>query len=168
MSFATCFCLGFEIPLKPFEPPPPPLHSWRVLSKPILSPLPHLRQGNKCPRPVRQQLLAQREGTFSNMTSRKMNGVLIHNFAKLGYKLGDSIPILDSGFTKLKSFSTGFSSNLGITRILPSRHTAHQSVAKIVVGSDGIGLRAANVSNTLPRLRFDKFRSTAIDFNIDC
>ena len=48
-----------------------------------------------------------------------MNGVLIHNFAKLGYKLGDFIPILDSGFTKLKSFSTGFSSNLGITRILP-------------------------------------------------
>ena len=87
-KFATCFCWVLTYLWNHLNLHPPPLHSWRVLSKPILSPLPHLRQGNKCPRPVRQQLLARREGTFPNMPSLKWMGFWFTTLLNLDTNLG--------------------------------------------------------------------------------
>ena len=137
------FLLGFDIPLKLFEPPPPCFtHGGCCLNR-----FSHLSP--TCAKETNAQgqsgnsFWREEKGLFQIWRPLKWMGFWFTTLLNLDTNLGILLPILDSGFTKLKSCSTGFSSNLGITRILPSRRTAHQSVAKIVVGSDGIGLRAA-------------------------
>lgn len=137
------FLLGFDISLKLFEPPPPCFtHGGCCLNR-----FSHLSP--TCAKETNAQgqsgnsFWREEKGLFQIWRPLKWMGFWFTTLLNLDTNLGILLPILDSGFTKLKSCSTGFSSNLGITRILPSRRTAHQSVAKIVVGSDGIGLRAA-------------------------
>ena len=128
--------------------------------------LPHLRQGNKRPRPVRQQLLAPaKRGEFRvfQIWHAQNARVLIHNFGNqftdlwdnnnllIKYFFGIDVQFTDSGKKQTEIIFEGvFLPTSGLW----NRHGAHQSVAKIVVGSDGIGLWAA--TKCLPRLRFKK------------